>query len=66
MAVLRTVAYAVIVLAVAIGGVPFETPHVHLRDRQQTANSNGPVVDLGYEVYQGVENTTAGIDYFLG
>ncbi|KAL8709781.1 MAG: hypothetical protein Q9220_005567 [cf. Caloplaca sp. 1 TL-2023] len=44
---------------------PFDT---HLIRRQSVDNSSttGPVVDLGYERYQGVANTTTGLNTFKG
>ena len=35
-----------------------------LQSKRQT--SSGPIVDLGYEVYQGTSNSTTGLNSFLG
>ena len=56
-------------LAASVSGFRFDsTPFKTALSKRQDhyANASGLIVDLGYEIYEGVEDVSSGIRSFLG
>jgi len=56
-------------LAVVVSASPYINSrpfHAALNERATSDNSSSLVVDLGYELYQGVANSTTGLNTFKG